>query len=107
MSQLVLGPNPIRQESFDVLTAHKESLGYQDNFLADVHCYPECDAWLWSGEAANIVTEIFMWSDNQIGWTQSRQNESLFLTNYCWLGEIYAALLEAAIIKENDWRKGY
>ena len=83
MSQLVLGPNPIRQESFDVLTAHKESLGYQDNFLADVHCYPECDAWLWSGEAANIVTEIFMWSDNQIGWTQSRQNESLFLTNYC------------------------
>ena len=41
MSQLVLGPNPIRQESLDVLSAHKESFGYQDNFLANVHCYPD------------------------------------------------------------------
>ena len=82
MSQLVLGPIPIRQESLEG-TAHKESFGYQEDFLANVHCYPECDAWLRFGEAANIVTEIFMRSDNQIGWTQRRQNESLFLTNYC------------------------
>ena len=33
MSQLVLGPNPIRQESLDVLTAHKESLGYRRGFF--------------------------------------------------------------------------
>ena len=32
----MLGPIPIRQESLDVLTAHKESFGYQEDFLANM-----------------------------------------------------------------------